>query len=122
MVAMKTVARIYDAMLAEHLASHRQMALVSVPRQVGKTTTCRRHADSYTNWDNVDDREVILGGPARLVERLGLNRLSETPTTRPFCAQRTGRAGGKILRRVYSIAYLVGLAKNLAFSMASGNR
>ncbi len=33
--------RFYDNVLRDHLASHRQMALVSGPRQVGKTTTCR---------------------------------------------------------------------------------
>jgi len=75
---MRAKKRIYDALLAEHLAKHRQMAFVSGPRQVGKTTTCRNHADTYTNWDNVDDREQILAGPARLVERLELNRLSRT--------------------------------------------
>ena len=65
-------------MLIDHLASHRQMILVSGPRQVGKTTTCRNHAESYANWDNVDDREMILAGPSSLVERLGLDRLSKT--------------------------------------------
>jgi len=54
------------------------MAFVSGPRQVGKTTTCRNHADTYVNWDNIDDRELILAGPASLVDRLGLNRLSNT--------------------------------------------
>ena len=74
--------RIYDTLLAEHLSEHRQMALVSGPRQVGKTTTCRNHSETYTNWDNIDDREGILAGPASLVEKLGLNRLSDTtPTT-----------------------------------------
>ena len=75
---MKTKTRIYDSLLAEHLANNRQMAFVSGPRQVGKTTTCRDHADFYVNWDNIDDREQILAGPATLVERLGLNRLSKT--------------------------------------------
>lgn len=74
---MKTVARIYDSMLNEQLAEHRQMALVSGPRQVGKTTTCRSHADHYANWDNIDDREIILGGPAAIIERFGLDQLSE---------------------------------------------
>ncbi len=74
---MKTTKRIYDAMLREHLANHRQMALMSGPRQVGKTTTCRNHADSYTNWDNIDDRELILGGSARLAERIGLAQLRD---------------------------------------------
>ena len=73
-----TAPRVYDALLAEHLANHRQMALVSGPRQVGKTTTCRLRASAYVNWDDVDDRELILAGPARLVDTLKLDRLSET--------------------------------------------
>ncbi len=79
---MEVRKRIYDTLLAEHLSEHRQMALVSGPRQVGKTTTCRNHSETYTNWDNIDDREGILAGPASLAEQLGLNRLSgTTPTT-----------------------------------------
>ena len=74
---MKVETRVYDAVLAEHLEKHRQMAFVTGPRQVGKTTTCRDHAEWYVNWDNVDDREQILAGPARLAERFGLDRLSE---------------------------------------------
>ena len=58
------------------------MAFVSGPRQVGKTTTCRKHAASYTNWDDSDDREKILAGPAKLAQQLLLDRLSEaTPVT-----------------------------------------
>jgi len=68
--------RIYDALLDEHLSQHRQMAFVSGPRQVGKTTTCRGHADFYVNWDNEDDRERVLSGPAALVDALGLDRLT----------------------------------------------
>ena len=75
---MEPQARVYDALLAEHLARYRQMALVSGPRQVGKTTTCRHHAGAYCNWDNFDDRERILAGPARLVAGLGVERLAET--------------------------------------------
>ncbi len=75
---MKTAKRLYDSLLADHLGMYRQMALVSGPRQVGKTTTCRNHASAYANWDNIDDREVILAGPQSLVERLRLDRLSET--------------------------------------------
>lgn len=93
---MDTESRIYDALLAEHLSSNRQMAFVSGPRQVGKTTTCRRHADSYCNWDNLDDREAVLAGPANLAAALGADRLSVTapvalfdelhkfPTWKPF--------------------------------------
>jgi hypothetical protein len=75
---MRIRKRFYDTVLDEHLAAHRQMAFVSGPRQVGKTTTCRNHADSYANWDNLDDREQILAGPAKLTEQLNLNRLAET--------------------------------------------
>ena len=73
---MKSKTRIYDSLLIEHLANNRQMAFVSGPRQVGKTTTCRHHADMYVNWDNIDDREQILAGPSKLFERLELDRLS----------------------------------------------
>jgi predicted AAA+ superfamily ATPase len=75
---MKLRKRIYDALLAEHLAAQRQMVFVSGPRQVGKTTTCRLLADEYLNWDNLDDREKVLSGPAGLVEHLHLNRLTES--------------------------------------------
>ncbi len=75
---METKPRIYDSLLVEHLATNRQMAFVSGPRQVGKTTTCRNHADAYVDWDNIDDRELILAGPVKVVDRLGLNRLSDT--------------------------------------------
>ena len=76
--------RIYDSLLAEHLASNRQMAFVSGPRQVGKTTTCRGHAQVYLNWDDFDDCELILRGPRAVADRLGLGRLSEVPPVALF--------------------------------------
>ena len=81
---METRTRVYDSLLSEHLARYRQMVLVSGPRQVGKTTTCRRHASAYCNWDNFDDRERILAGPAGLAAGLGANRLAETPPVALF--------------------------------------
>lgn len=81
---METRFRLYDTLLSEHLATHRQMAFVSGPRQVGKTTTCRNHADSYASWDNLDDREDILAGPARMADRLELSRLSAAPPSALF--------------------------------------
>ena len=75
---METESHIYDALLAEHLGVNRQMVFVSGPRQVGKTTTCRRHADNHCNWDNPDDRELILASPASLAVAMGANRLSGT--------------------------------------------
>jgi CTP:molybdopterin cytidylyltransferase MocA len=38
---MATQLRLCDRLLQDHLACYRQMTLVSGPRQVGKTTTCR---------------------------------------------------------------------------------
>ena len=70
--------RIYDAILSDHLARHRQMAFVTGPRQVGKTTTCRRLGTSYLSWDDQDDRRVFLAGSAALAGKAGLDRLRET--------------------------------------------
>jgi predicted AAA+ superfamily ATPase len=42
MVDMKPITRFYDAVLDDHLGPYRQMAWVSGPRQVGKTTTCHK--------------------------------------------------------------------------------
>jgi len=71
--------RIYTTLLEDHFRRNRQMALVSGPRQVGKTTACRAVANAYLNWDNQDDRRILLRGPAALAERLGLDRLRAGP-------------------------------------------
>jgi predicted AAA+ superfamily ATPase len=76
MVHMQERHRLYTEVLADHLRRNRQMALVSGPRQVGKTTTCRSISDSYLNWDNADDRRRLLRGPAALAEALQLDRLT----------------------------------------------
>ncbi len=67
--------RLYDRVLSEHFESNRQMAFVSGPRQVGKTTTCRRDSTDYLNWDNQDHRRVIQRGPGAVATMLGLERL-----------------------------------------------
>lgn len=67
--------RLYTAMLQDHLLRHRQMALVSGPRQVGKTTSCRALSNAYFNWDNSDDRRLLLRGPAAVAQVLDLDRL-----------------------------------------------
>jgi uncharacterized protein len=67
--------RLYTAILADHLERHRQMALVSGPRQVGKTTTCRSVSNEYLNWDNAGDRRLLLPGPASIAQALHLDVL-----------------------------------------------
>jgi uncharacterized protein len=55
------------------------MAFVTGPRQVGKTTTCRSVAGAYLNWDNLDDRKILLAGPGETARQLELNRLRQSP-------------------------------------------
>jgi len=55
------------------------MALVSGPRQVGKTTTCRSLSGEYLNWDNADDRRLLLRGPASLAQALHVDILRAKP-------------------------------------------
>ncbi len=69
--------RVYDAILADNLKNNRQMAFVSGPRQVGKTTTCQRNADFYMNWDTLADQKKILDGENTLAESLGLNAVAD---------------------------------------------
>jgi len=66
--------RLYDRLLRDQLARHRQMAMVAGPRQVGKTTTCRALASEsgFLSWDNQDHREVILAGPRAVAEHVGV--------------------------------------------------
>jgi uncharacterized protein len=74
MASMTMTKRIYNRILAGHLGSLRQMAMISGPRQVGKTTSCRKLADFYLNWDNGDDHAVILKGPAAVAEKAGIHK------------------------------------------------
>ena len=71
--------RFYSSLLGDHFRHNRQMALVSGPRQVGKTTVCRAMGDVYLSWDNADDRRLLLKGPAALAQRMELDRLRRKP-------------------------------------------
>jgi predicted AAA+ superfamily ATPase len=66
-------------MIDESLSEHRQMAFVSGPRQVGKTTTCRDLGTVYLDWDNEDHRTLILEGPGAVAAFAGAERLVRTP-------------------------------------------
>ena len=70
--------RIYEAALDEHIKSLRQMAFLTGPRQVGKTTTCRALAveGRYVNWDKQSDRAAILKGPDEVATALQLHQLA----------------------------------------------
>jgi len=56
------------------------MAFLSGPRQVGKTTLAKTIAPSgsfYFNWDELNDRELILQGSNRLAEIASLEQIHE---------------------------------------------
>ena len=77
MVSAASEPRVYTAMLRWHFAEHRQIALLAGPRQVGKTTVCRSIGPDahYLNWDDQDDRSLMLKGPKAVASKLGLERL-----------------------------------------------
>jgi hypothetical protein len=70
-------ARLYEAILRDHVATERQMAFVAGPRQSGKTTSCRAVVDAgdYLSWDDPRDRRLIQKGPREVAAHLGLDVL-----------------------------------------------
>jgi len=74
--------RIYDSILTSNLTSIEEMLFLSGPRQVGKTTTSKNVAEHcgrlvYLNWDNEDNKKLILKGPSAIAEFSVLNSLAE---------------------------------------------
>ncbi|MFP4510953.1 MAG: ATP-binding protein [Spirochaetaceae bacterium] len=69
--------RSYAGILQRHFLENRQMAFVSGPRQVGKTTLARSISTEhiYRNWDNQNDRQTILSGPDSLARDLALDQI-----------------------------------------------
>lgn len=70
------IERLYTLILEDHLKSNRQMAFVSGPRQVGKTTVSMDLSEFYYDWDNVNHREVMLAGPKSIARECGLDVLT----------------------------------------------
>ena len=73
--------RIYDALIREHLEENRQIALVSGPRQVGKTTSSQAGAGdhAYFSWDRQSDRILITRGPDAVAANIGLGAVRSSP-------------------------------------------
>ena len=77
--------RVYEILLEEHLAEHRQMAFVSGPRQVGKTTASLEASSEsplhyYFNWDNENHRALIIDGPETIARVAKLDELQKKPS------------------------------------------
>lgn len=59
--------RVYQSIVQHHLKHYDQMAFISGPRQVGKTTLTKHFQTEasdflYLNWDRLEDRKRILEG------------------------------------------------------------
>ena len=91
--------------LAAHFAENRQMAFVSGPRQVGKTTVCRGLAPdaTYLDWDDTGARRTILRGPDAVAERIGLDRLTDTRPLVVFDELHKHRAWKRFLKGFFDV-------------------
>jgi predicted AAA+ superfamily ATPase len=74
---MRSMKRLYESIIREHLREERQMVFLAGPRQVGKTTICRDFLkpDVYYLWDRPDDRRIITQGPTKVAEHAELDAL-----------------------------------------------
>jgi predicted AAA+ superfamily ATPase len=95
--------RFYDHILRDHFERHRQMAFVTGPRQVGKTTTCRALASNYLNWDSADDRRLILRGPDAIATHVGLEHLREQTPVVVFDELHKYRKWKNLLKGFYDV-------------------
>ena len=72
--------RIYESLIFQHFQHYKQMLFLAGPRQVGKTTaslTAEKLSKNFTylNWDNEDDRKIIIEGPKAVANLIGLDTL-----------------------------------------------
>ena len=73
---MKQYPRIYTTLIAEQLRQYSQMAFLSGPRQVGKTTVSKELATDYLSWEDDQVRRAIKQGQSAVVETFGLAKLA----------------------------------------------
>jgi len=82
---MSFIRRLYQSLIENHFRKNRQMLFLMGPRQVGKTTLCLHLSNIdkgdffYLNWDNMDDREILLSGPKAIAAHLKLDKARKTP-------------------------------------------
>lgn len=71
--------RIYEYILKHHFESYEQMAFLSGPRQVGKTTTSKScyQKFSYLNYDSPVAQKLIRANNVDLISELGLDKLQK---------------------------------------------
>lgn len=73
---MTMLPRIYSHVLENHFQDGPEMAFLAGPRQVGKTTLARHFETDpiYLNWDNENHRHLLLEGPDRVADHIGLRQ------------------------------------------------
>lgn len=77
--------RKYDLLLTEHLNENRQMAFLTGPRQVGKTTVARHlNPARYFNWDVQADRTLLARGATAVSDAVNLAELRTRPPVLVF--------------------------------------
>lgn len=76
--------RLYDSIVEFHLKSYRQMAFLSGPRQSGKTTIAKAHAQAYLNWDDDRVRLAILAGQQKVAAQCALDVVRTQPLVVAF--------------------------------------
>lgn len=74
---MEKQPRIYESILEQHLAEHRQMVFLGGARQTGKTTIAKGLCDTYLDWDSRDHQQLILQGPDDVARHCGLDELRD---------------------------------------------
>lgn len=67
--------RVYEQLISDHFANNRQMAFLSGPRQVGKTTLASALLPQarYYNYDRSTDALLLSAGPDRVADDAGLS-------------------------------------------------
>src|ERR1700730_9138935 len=76
--------RLYQTLLEVHFRQNRQMLFLMGPRQVGKTTLSLHIGQIskeffYFNWDNIDDRSLLLQGPKAIANRIIIDAVRKEP-------------------------------------------
>ena len=74
--------RLYHSIIEQEFSTDRQMIFLMGPRQVGKTTIAKTSVKPgnrlfYLNWDNEEDKQLILTGSRQIANQLGFEQLAE---------------------------------------------
>ena len=71
---MTDMKRVYEQLVGDHFAKNRQMAFLSGPRQVGKTTLANALLPNakYYNYDRPKDALLIGAGPDSVADKAGI--------------------------------------------------